>query len=341
VVKAMKQKRRLKILVFYILLLLFVITSCSEKIPSNIGSQDTIRIGMIPKISGISYFDQCAEGAKEIADQYGMELIYRGPSSADAASQVNIIQDMIYDGVDVIAIAPVDPDAVKVILDEARNKGIIVVTFDADSVEESRDVFVNQVSAEQLGMHIIDNLVKLIGDEGNYAILTASLTADNQNTWIQWMKAYQADKYPKLNLLTIVPTDEDQQKAYAHTRNLIQAYPELDGIVAMSTEAGPGAAQAVKVLGKKDAIKLYALALPNDMNDYLKEGSVHLTTLWNPYDLGRLTIEVVHTLLQDENIVDGAMYGEIGPIKYIESEKTIIMGEPLDFNAMNVDDFDF
>jgi len=337
----MNGKKQRRILGIYILLLLFVITGCKEQNARQETSSDTVRIGMIPKIIGISYFDQCAEGAKEVADKYGMELIYRGPSSADAASQVNIVQDMIYDGVDVIAIAPVDPDAVKVVLDEARSKGIIVVTFDADSVNESRDVFVNQVSAKELGTHLIDELVKLVGAEGNYAILTASMTADNQNTWINWMKDYQAQQYPDLNLLTVIPTDEDQQKAYAHTRNLVQAYPELDGIIAMSTEAGPGAAQAIKVLGKKDEVKLYALALPNDMRDYLKEGSVHLATLWNPYDLGRLTVEVIHVLQQKQEITDGSTYGEIGPIEYIESERTVIMGEPLDFNAMNVDDYDF
>ncbi len=337
----MKGKKRLKYAVIYILLLLFVITGCKERSIDEPRTSDTIRIGMIPKVSGISYFDQCAEGAKEVADQYGMELIYRGPSSADAASQVNIVQDMIYDGVDVIAIAPVDPDAVKVVLEEAREQGIIVVTFDADSVRDSRDVFVNQVSAKDLAIHIIDETVKLVGEEGNYAILTASMTADNQNTWIHWMQEYQAKQYPKLNLLTIIPTDEDQQKAYAHTRNLIQAYPELDGIIAMSTEAGPGAAQAMKVLGTKDEVKLYALALPNDMRSYLKEGSVHLVTLWNPYHLGRLTVEVIHTLIEGQQIKDGASYGEIGPVDYIEADRTVIMGEPLDFNADNVDDYDF
>ena len=333
-----KQHRRYMI---YIVLLLFVITGCKGQETNQETASGTMRIGMIPKITGISYFDQCAEGAKEIADKYDMELIYRGPSSADAASQVNIVQDMIYDGVDVIAIAPVDPEAVKVVLDEARSKGIIVVTFDADTVNESRDVFVNQVEAKQLSIHIIDELVNLVGNEGNYAILTASMTADNQNTWIYWMKEYQATRYPDLNLLTVIPTDEDQQKAYAHTRNLVQAYPELDGIIAMSTEAGPGAAQAIKVLGKKDEVKLYALALPNDMRDYLKEGSVHLVTLWNPFDLGRLTVEVIHKLQQNEAIVDGSTYGDIGPIHYIESESTVIMGEPLDFDAMNVDNYDF
>ncbi|MBN2223010.1 MAG: autoinducer 2 ABC transporter substrate-binding protein [Vallitaleaceae bacterium] len=303
--------------------------------------KEMIRVAMIPKIIGISYFDKCMEGAKEVAQKYGMEIIYKGPTTADAAIQVNLIQDFIYQKVDVIAIAPIDPNAVKPILQEARKKGIIVVTFDADADPEARDVFVNQVSPEVLGQHLMDNLVGLIGEEGQFAILTASLTADNQNTWIHYMEAYRVSKYPNLELLTMIPTDEDQQKAYANTRNLLQAYPEIDGIIAMSTEAGPGAAQAFKTLNIREEVKLYALALPNEMNSYLHEGYAQLATLWNPYDLGRLTMEVVHRLMEGEVLEDGQSYPNFGPIKYDEVSHTLIMGQPLDFDKANVDAYDF
>lgn len=302
---------------------------------------ETIRVAMIPKIVGISYFEKCYEGAKEVAQKYNMEIIYKGPTTADAAAQVNIVQDMIYNDVDVIAIAPIDPNAVKPILDEAKKKGIIVVTFDADAAPESRDVFVNQVSAEVLGVHIIDNLVELIGDSGKYAIITASLTADNQNTWIKAMTAYAEKKYKDLELLTMIPTDEDQQKAYANTRNILQAYPEIDGIIAMSTEAGPGAAEAFKTLNINGKVKLYALSLPNDMRSYLKDGSAQLATLWNPYDLGKLTIEIVEQLLEGKIVKNGETYGDIGPIEYNQLNRTVIMGKPLDFDKDNVDQFDF
>lgn len=302
---------------------------------------DLIQVAMIPKIIGISYFDKCMEGAKEVAQNYGMEIIYKGPTTADAAIQVNLVQDFIYQKVDVIVIAPIDPNAVKPILQEARQKGIIVVTYDADADPEARDVFVNQVSPEVLGQHLIDNLVSLIGEAGKFAILTASLTADNQNTWIRYMDAYRISKYPELELLTMIPTDEDQQKAYANTRNLLQAYPEIDGIIAMSTEAGPGAAQAFKTLDIQEEVKLYALSLPNEMKSYLHEGYAHLATLWNPYDLGRLTMEVVHRLIEGEELKDGQSYPKFGAIKYEEDSRTIIMGQPLDFDRNNVDAFDF
>lgn len=332
-------KRFISTMMMFVIIL-SVLTSCTSITPSK-DREGVIRIAMIPKIVGISYFDKCAEGAKEVAESYGMELIYKGPTTADAASQVNIIQDMIYSNVDVIAIAPIDPEAVKPMLLKARARGIKVVTFDADAAIESRDVFVNQVSAEVLGKHMVDNMAQLLGGQGQYAIMTASLTADNQNTWIKWMQTYQAQAYKDLELVTIIPNDEDQQKAYVNTRNLIQAYPELDGIIAMSTVVGPGAAKAVEAMKMNGDIQLYVLSLPNDIRPYIESGAIQLGTLWDPYQLGALTIEVANRLINDQSISDGEMIVDIGPIRYDAADHVVIMGQPLDFTTDNINDYDF
>ena len=324
-----------------VLMVLMILSSgCSTGL-SGEEQSETIKIAMIPKLIGIAYFDQCAEGAREVALSYGMELIYKGPTTADAASQVNIVQDMIYSGVDVIAIAPIDPEAVKPVLLKALEEGIKVVTFDADARVESRDVFVSQVSAEVLGKHIIDNMAEMLEGKGQYAILTASLTADNQNTWIEWMIEHNDANYKDLELVTIIPSDEDQQKAYGNTRNLIQAYPELDGIIAMSTVAGPGAAKAIEDLGMNGEVKLYVLSMPNAIRPYIASEAVQLATLWDPKQLGALTIEVAHRLIEDLPINDLEMIGEIGPIRYNQEDQVVIMGEPLDFTKDNIDAYDF
>ncbi len=167
------------------------------------------------------------------------------------------------------------------------------------------------------------------------------MTASNQNTWIQWMKIRQEEKYPDMELVTVIPTNENQQEAYSQTQNLIQAYPELKAIAALSTVAVPGAARAIEVHGEKENIKLYGLAMPNDMNQYLKSGAAVSVTLWNPYDLGYLAVRVVDDLLGEVTLQDNKTYGHIGPVAYIERESIIIMGKPLDFTKDNVDDFDF
>ncbi|MDA3844952.1 MAG: autoinducer 2 ABC transporter substrate-binding protein [Vallitaleaceae bacterium] len=322
-----------------VIILSLALTGCFEGI--DMKDDSVITIAMIPKIIDIPYFDTCADGATKVASKYGYELIYTGPTTADAASQVNIIQEMIYKKVDVIAIAPVDPEAVKPILMQAREAGIIVVTYDADASKDSRDVFVSQVSAENLGRHIMDNVANLIGEEGAFAIITASMTADNQNTWINWIEQQNEDVYPLIELLTVIPTDEDQQKAYANTRNLINAYPELDAILAMSTEAGPAAAKAIEAMGETENVQLYCLSMPNAMRNYVKNGSADLVTLWDPHRLGSLTMEIIHALIEEQILADGSDYADFENIQYDEVDKIIIMGEPLDFDFSNIDDYDF
>lgn len=308
---------------------------------SSDSTDKEVMIGMIPKVIGSSYFELCKDGASLAASELNIKLIYKGPTSADAASQVNIIQDMIFQDVDIIAISPIDPVAVEPMLKKARDQGILVVTFDADVAIDSREMFISQVSEESLGKHMMDNLVEGIGADGQFAILTASLTASNQNNWIKWMEQQMEDKYPDLELVSIIPTDEDQQEAFVQTQNLIQAYPDLDGIVALSTVAVPGAARAIELLKVSGEVKLYGLALPNDINLYLKNGSVQLATLWDPSELGYLTVYVANDLLSGKTIQSGQAYGSLAPIEVIDEKATVIMGKPLDFTKENVDNYDF
>lgn len=328
--------------IFLVLIVLgIVLGSVLTNQESSESSDDKLVIGMIPKVIGSSYFELCKNGASKAARELDIQLIYKGPTSADAASQVNLIQDMIFQEVDIIAISPIDPVAVEPMLKQAKDKGILVVTYDADVAIDSREMFVSQVSEESLGKHLMDNLVKGIGEEGQFAILTASLTASNQNNWISWMEQQMEDVYPKLDLVSIIPTDEDQQEAFVQTQNLIQAYPDLDGIVALSTVAVPGAARAIELLKVSGDVKLYGLGLPNDINQYLKNGSVQLGTLWNPEELGYLTVYVAKDLHDGVEILSGQSYGDLAPIEVNEEEAVVIMGKPLDFTKDNVDNYDF
>jgi rhamnose transport system substrate-binding protein/rhamnose transport system permease protein len=298
-------------------------------------------IAMVPKVIGSPYFDIAADGAKQAGKDLGVNIIYDGPTSADAAQQVNIIQDLITKKVDAIAVSPNDPSAVAPILKKARAAGIKVLTYDSDSNKDARDIFVDQVSAEALGRHIMDNVTKEIGGKGEFAILTASLTAFNQNTWIKWMKVQLKDKYPDIKLDTIAPSEEDQQKALSQTENLIKAYPNLKAIAALSTVAEPGAAQAIEQMGMAGKVKLVGLATPSGMKQFLKSGAAQSATLWDPKKLGYLTISIANDLLNGKTPSDGEDVKNVGKIKYITSNNEVIMGDPLDFTKDNVDQFGF
>lgn len=343
----MKAKRKIATLLMLVFVASMLLVGCSSSTSNTAAKQDNQGksgkkvVAMVPKVIGSPYFDTCAEGAKKVAAEFGFELLYTGPTAADAAQQVNIIQDLISKKVDVLIVSANDAQAVAPVLKKAKAAGIKVITYDADTTPDARDLFINQTTPEILGRHIMDNVAKEIGGSGEYAILTASLTASNQNVWIKWMKDQQAAKYPDIKLVTIAPSEEDQQKAFAQTQNLVKAYPNLKGIAALSTVAEPGAAQAIEQMGLMGKVKLVGLATPNGMKQYLKSGAAQSATLWDVGKLGYLSMYMAKQLLDGKTPTDGMDVPTVGKVAYKADNKEIIMGEPLDFTKENVDTFNF
>lgn len=298
-----------------------------------------LTVAIVPKLVGIPYFNSAQEGAEQAGKDLGIKVIYTGPTQADAAQQATFIQDLITKKVSAIAVSANDPTAIAPVLKKAQAAGIKVLTWDADAQEDARDLFVSQVSDEALGRHIMDTLAQQMGEDGEFAIITGALTASNLNTWMDWMKKQAAEKYPKMKLVSVVPCDDDQQKALTQAQNLISAYPNLKGIIGNSSAAVPGAAEAVKKANKNGQIKVVGLSTPNLMKPYLKDNSAQVATLWSPKKLGYLTVATAKELLDGKTPADGQEIQNVGKISV--KGKVLIMGQPTDFTKDNVDQFDF
>jgi len=297
------------------------------------------KIALVPKGTGIAYFDYAAEGAREAAEDLGVELIYEGPPGADAELQIETIERLIDRKVDLIAVSANDPDRLVPVLRKAMDQGIKVVTWDADTEPEGRQLFVNMVDPELLGRHLLDTLALTMGEKGNYAILTSSFSAANNNEWLEWIKTQQRDYYPDLKLVDTVATDDDLEKAYEVASRLLDDHPELDGIIGNSSVGPPGAAKAVREAGKPGRVKVVGLSSPNLMREYLLDGSAQMSTLWSPKKLGYLTVTLANGLLRGKTPADGELVEGVGHIRV--AGDTVIMGEPLDFTAENVGQYDF
>lgn len=298
---------------------------------------------VMPKLVGIPYFNASEDGALQAGKDLGVEVIYAGPTQADAAAQVKMIEDYISRGVDAIAVAPNDPAALTPVLKKAKERGILVMDWDTPADKDVVELSVHQIDDKQYGEHIWDLLVEEMGtDEGDYAILTGGLSAANLNAWIDYGLEYAKEKYPNLNLVTErIPTNEKQQEAYSKTLNLLRAYPNLKGIIGVSTPAPIGAAQAVEEKGLEDEVAVVGTSLPNDSRPYLKSGALRVGTLWEPAKLGYLTVYLALQKLEGKEIIDGMEVPNVGKIQVWEDGKTVIMGPPTDFTAENVDNFDF
>jgi len=280
-------------------------------------AQEDYTILVMPKLVGIPYFNASETGALQAGEDLGVNVEYAGPTQADAAAQVKMIEDYITRGVDAIAVAPNDPAALSPVLKKAREEGILVLDWDTPADKKLVDYSVHQIDDQAYGEHIVDLLVEEMGtDEGDYAILTGGLSAANLNSWIDYGLDYAEEKYPDLNLVTErIPTDEKQQEAYSKTLNLLRAYPNLKGIIGISTPAPIGAAQAVEERGLSDEVAVVGTSLPNDSRPYLKSGALDVATLWEPDKLGYLTVYVALEALKGNEITDGMEVPEVGKIE--------------------------
>lgn len=290
-------------------------------------------IAIMPKLLGIPYFTQTGNGALKAGEELGVKVIYTGPTKADAAEQVKMIEDLINKGVDAIAVAPNDPAAVLPALQKAKDAGILVLDWDAPTESDIIDASVRQIDNKELGEHLVDLLVEKMGKEdGNYAIVTGGLSAANLNAWIDFGQEYAKEKYPNLNLVTDrIPSDEIQQQAYTKTLDLLTAYPELDGILGYSTVAPLGVAQAIRERGLQDKVAVVGTCVKEDAQDFLEDGSLDVGVLWDPAKLGYLTVGVAKTMLEGNELKDGMEIEGFGEVRVQDDGKTIIMGPPDDY----------
>lgn len=306
-----------------------------------LASAETIVV--MPKLVGIPYFNASEVGALEAGVELGIDVKYVGPTNADAAEQVKMIEDLLVSGIDAIAIAPNDPDAVSPVLQKCIEEGVLVCDWDTTANGDDVAYSIHQIDDKLYGEFIWDKLVEAMGtDSGEYAIITGGLNAANLNTWIDAGMTYAAEKYPNLKLVTDkIPSDESAQVAYSKALDLIKTYPDLKGIVGISTPAPIGAAMAVQEKGLQDSIAVIGTSLPTDSAPYLKDGSLDAGILWDPGKLGKLAVYVAHYQLNGTAITDGMDVPNVGKITLWDDGKTIIMGEPSVWTAENCDNYAF
>ncbi len=324
-----------------------VLYACQPAQPGA-GTRETvqakqIRIGVMPKLIGIDYFNASERGAKEAAKELNVEVDYTGPVTNDVQQQVQMIETWIAKGYDAICVAPNDPDAIAPVLQKARQRGIKVLTWDADARPEAREFFCNQATYEGIAQALMDVMAEGVGPEAKYLILTGSLTAANQNIWMAEMEKYRQRTYPNMTSLSETPkvTEESQEMATRVAMDCLKAYPDLQGIFAITSQALPGAAEAVRKAGAADRVFLTGLSTANMMREYIKDGTLRQFVLWNPVDLGYLTVYAAVASLRGELQPSATTFqaSRLGEVKIDGQE--IVLGPPVVFDINNIDDFDF
>ena len=297
-------------------------------------------IALMPKAKGDPYFVSCKQGADEAAKELGVELLWDGPTDLDPAKQNEVVEAWITRGVDVIAVSVENKVGISTVLRKAREKGIKVITWDADAERDARDFLINQATPQGIGYTLTDEAARILNNKGEFAIITASLSAANQNEWIKYIKERLAQKYPDLKLVAIQPSEGDRDRAFAETQTVLKVYPNVKLLMAIAAPAVPGAAEAVQQSGRKD-VKVTGLSLPNMNKPYVHAGVVESVVLWNTVDLGYLTVYAAKALMTGE-LKQGdkeLRAGRLGAVEVADGE--VRLGAPFIFNKDNIDRFNF
>src|SRR5947207_310588 len=324
-------------------LLLMVVTGCKKAEPAGDtqspgGKQ--ITVALMPKSKGNAYFISCRKGAEEAAKELGIKLLWDGPTEPDPAKQNEIVETWITRGVDVIAVAVENRDGISTALRKAREKGIKVITWDSDAQPDARDFLINQATPEGIGFALMDEAATALGGKGEFAIITASLTAANMNEWQKYIEQRRSEKYPDIKMAALRPCDDLKDKAFSEATAILNANPNVKLIMAICSPAVPGASEAVKQSGRQN-VKVVGLGLPNDNKRYVHDGITPAVILWNTADLGYLTVHAAVALAKGE-LKAGATKFKGGHLGDLEVKgDNILLGKPFVFTKENIDQFNF
>ncbi len=307
------------------------------------GGGDATTVTFLPKNLGNPYFDTSSVGGKRAVEELGGTFAEVGPDTAGPDTQVSFIDTAAQQGINALVVSANDPQALCDSLNAARDAGTKVVTFDSDVDPSCRDLFINQATAEGIAKVQVDIIAEQIGDAGKIAILSAAANATNQNAWIEMMEAELEANHPDIELVDTVYGDDEDQASFDKTAALLSDHPDLKGIISPTTVGIAAAARYLSTSDFKGKVALTGLGTPNQMRDYVEDGTVTEFALWNPEDLGYLAAYAAQALVDgDITGAEGETFeaGDLGEFE-VGADATVLLGEPYRFNKDNIADFNF
>ncbi|TCT27907.1 substrate-binding domain-containing protein [Martelella mediterranea] len=269
-------------------------------------------IATVFKISGIPWFDRMNTGVEEYQSEHP-EVVAEGygPATADAAQQLQIIQDLIAKGVDALAVVPMDPVVIEGTLKRAMDRGVIVVTHEADN-QRNTMVDIEAFDNDSYGTALNERLAECMGGEGKWTTFVGSL---GSRTHMQWVGAGEknAEKYPGMQLVD--PNNEsfdDANGTYEKAKEILRKYPDIKGFQTSAGNDVLGVGRAIEEAGLAGKVCLVGTGLPAPSAPYLESGAITAIGFWDPMKAGMAMNAAAQKLLAGEEIVDGMDLGVDG-----------------------------
>lgn len=300
------------------------------------------KVAFVPQIVGIPYFDAMEAGGKEAAAKLGVDFIYQGPVDTNPVDQMQIVQNLINQGVNAVSVSVLDASSIAPVIEAAKAKHVILFTSDSDAPKSGRALYVAQATDEGLGDAIIDEMVKRVGEDAKIGIVSGEATASNLNAWIGFMQARAKAKYPTLKLLPPQFAGGTAQRAAQIATDLMTANPDLKGLIGVASTTCPGVGQAIETAGKIGKVIGAGYCSPNTARAYLKSGAFGYSVLWDPKELGYLTVWAGKQLIDGKTIPEQTTpEGMSHPVTFDAKTGILLLGKPAVFTAANVDNYKF
>ncbi|NCD33657.1 MAG: autoinducer 2 ABC transporter substrate-binding protein [Spartobacteria bacterium] len=317
---------------FVLIMALFVSVTAMAEVPE---------IAVVVKITGIPWFNRLEEGVVRAGKDLDVNAYQVGPTDADPAQQVKIVEDLIAKGVDAICVIPNDANAMEPVLQKAKEKGIVVLTHESPD-QQNADWDVEVIDNIAFGEKNFETLAESMGGEGQFAVFVGGLTVPLHNLWADIGLKMIAEKYPDMELVTErIPCGEDVNLSKQKTQELLRKYPDLKGIVGFGSLGPIGAAQALKAKRMKGKVAVVGTVLPGHASQYLTQGYIDTGYLWDPADAGFALVYVADKMLKGEPVETGMEVPGLGVADVDPETKVIKFNSILDITAENATELGF
>lgn len=306
-------------------------------------SDKKYKIATVVKLTGVGWFDRMEVGVERFGQDTGHDTFQQGPQEADAALQVQIIEDLIAQQVDAITVVPFSAESLEPVLKKARDAGIVVITHEADGMENV-DYNIEAFNNEDYGVFLMDSLAEAMGEEGEYMTAVGSLTTNSHMAWEEAAYNRQQEAYPNMTPVERqIETNDDLQTASARFREALKAHPNLKGFQGSSGNDAPGAALAIEELGLEGRIQVVGTSVPSVSGQYLENGSMYAITFWDPADASYVMNKLAVMILEgkEDEIKEGLDLGVPGYEKLIVNGKYLYGNAPVKVDKDNLDEYDF
>jgi simple sugar transport system substrate-binding protein len=298
-----------KIILALFTLSMFAMILIPSKSQTTIAAPKKYVIATVVKLSGVQWFNRMEKGIKKFGKDTGFETFQQGPTKADAALQVQIIEDLIAQHVDAICVVPVSSEALEPVLKKAMSRGIVVISHEASNIKNV-NYDVEAFDNTAYGAHLMDRLAKCMRYKGEYAIFVGGLTAKTHNEWADAAVARQKKKYPNMKEATNrIESCEDQTVAYQKTKELLKKFPNLKGIQGSAATDPAGAGLAIEEMGLQNKVSVVGTSLVSVSSKYLQSGATDVISFWDPADAGYAMNKLAVMVLKGEKVKTGTKLG--------------------------------